>query len=105
MFVMKLPTAGGSVHRLSPVKFRPVSGPELDLPDNIIADLSSDKLLLYQLTRAVRTGNISAKEACKKIGPLNHARLKRAERGDWPLYPQALAAGSHDPTFAQLHAC
>ncbi|KAF0311722.1 hypothetical protein FJT64_017565 [Amphibalanus amphitrite] len=56
---------GGSVHRLSPVKFRPVSGPELDLPDNIIADLSSDKLLLYQLTRAVRTGNISAKEACK----------------------------------------
>ncbi|KAF0296969.1 hypothetical protein FJT64_000554 [Amphibalanus amphitrite] len=66
--------AGGSVHRLSPVKFRPVSGPELDLPDNIIADLSSDKLLLYQLTRAVRTGNISAKEACKKIGPLNHAR-------------------------------
>ncbi|KAF0293505.1 putative diacylglycerol O-acyltransferase [Amphibalanus amphitrite] len=66
--------ADGSVHRLSPVKFRPVSGPELDLPDNIIADLSSDKLLLYQLTRAVRTGNISAKEACKKIGPLNHAR-------------------------------
>ena len=66
--------AGCSVHRLSPVKFRPVSGPELDLPDNIIADLSSGKLLLYQLTRAVRTGNISAKEACKKIGPLNHAR-------------------------------
>ncbi|KAF0304676.1 hypothetical protein FJT64_023583 [Amphibalanus amphitrite] len=50
------------------------SGPELDLPDNIIADLSSGKLLLYQLTRAVRTGNISAKEACKKIGPLNHVR-------------------------------
>ncbi|KAF0306546.1 hypothetical protein FJT64_021970 [Amphibalanus amphitrite] len=50
--------------------FRPVSGPELDLPD-IIADLSSDQLLLYQHTRAVRTGNISAKEAWKKIGLLN----------------------------------
>ncbi|KAF0287938.1 hypothetical protein FJT64_013661 [Amphibalanus amphitrite] len=49
--------------------------PEMDLPDNIIADLSSDQLLPYQLARAVRTGNISAKEACKKIGPLNHARL------------------------------
>ncbi|KAF0294050.1 Potassium voltage-gated channel protein eag [Amphibalanus amphitrite] len=72
--------AGASVHRLSPVKFRPVSGPELDLPDNIIADLSSDKLLLYQLTRAVRTGNISAKEACKKIGPLNHARGSRRHK-------------------------
>ena len=66
--------AGGSVHRLSPVKFRLMSGPELDLPDNIIADLSSDQLLLYQLTRAVQTGNLSPKDACKKIGPLNHAR-------------------------------
>ena len=52
--------AGCSVHRLSPVKFRPVSGPGLELPDNIIADLSSDQLLPYQLTRAVRTGNVSA---------------------------------------------
>ncbi|KAF0314570.1 hypothetical protein FJT64_015011 [Amphibalanus amphitrite] len=68
--------AGCFVHRLSPVKFRPVSGPELELPDNIIADLSSDQLLPYQLTRAVRTGNISTKEACKKIGPLNHARAE-----------------------------
>ncbi|KAF0301910.1 hypothetical protein FJT64_025914 [Amphibalanus amphitrite] len=50
-------------------------GPELELRDNIIADLSSGQLLPYQLTRAVRTGNISAKEACKKIGPLNHARV------------------------------
>ena len=66
--------AGGPEHRLSPVKFRPVSGLELDLPDNIIADLSSDQLLLYQLTRAVQTGKISPKEACKKIGPLNHVR-------------------------------
>ena len=66
--------AGGSVHRLSPVKFRPVNGPELNLPDNIVVDLSSDQLLLYHLTRAVQTGKISPKEACKKIGPLNHAR-------------------------------
>ena len=66
--------ARGYVHRLSPVKFRPVSGPELALPDSVIADLSSDQLLLYQLTRALQTGNIAPKEACKKIGHLNHAR-------------------------------
>ena len=66
--------AGGSVHRLSPVRFRPVSGPELALPDGVIADLSSDQLLLYQLARAVQVGTIAPKEACKKIGPLNHAR-------------------------------
>ena len=39
--------ASGSVHRLTPVKFSPVSGPaELALPDSVIADLSSDELQL-----------------------------------------------------------
>ncbi|KAF0297340.1 hypothetical protein FJT64_005260 [Amphibalanus amphitrite] len=77
-------------------KFRPVSGPELELPDNIIAHLSSDQLLPYQLTRAERTGNISAKEACKKIGPLNHAsegvaklrHLKTVQRFTYDLMGQ-----------------
>ena len=67
--------ASGSVHRLTPVKFSPVSSPvELALPDSVIADLSSDQLLLYQLYRVLQTGNIAPKEACKKIGPVNHAR-------------------------------
>ena len=67
--------ASGSVHRLTPVKFSPVSVPaELALPDSVIADLSSDQLLLYQLYRALQTGNIAPKETCEKIGPMNHAR-------------------------------
>ena len=66
--------AGGSGHRLSPVRFRPGSGSELALPDRAIADLSSGQLLLYQLASALQVGTIAPKKVCKKIGPLNHAR-------------------------------
>ena len=69
------------MHRLTPVKFSPVSGPaELALPDSVIADLSSDQLLLYQLYTALQTGNIAPKEACNKIGPVNHALLSLQDK-------------------------
>ena len=65
----------GSVHRLSPVEFSPVSVPEPGAAWQSLVDLSSDQLLLYIHTS-------SPKEACKKIGPLIHARCCSPHRAD-----------------------
>lgn len=66
--------AGGAVHRQPVVQFHPVPGTVPELPEAMVAELSSDQLLLYRLTRAVQSGSITTKDACRKIGPLNHAR-------------------------------
>ena len=66
--------ASDPVHRLSPVKFRPVCGPELALPDSVV-DISSDHQPTRQLTRAVQTGYIATKGACKRIGSAEPLKL------------------------------
>ena len=66
--------ASGDVRRLPVAQFRPVAGSVPELPEAVAADLSDDQQLLYQLARAVQSGTIAPKVACRKIGPVNHAR-------------------------------
>ena len=50
-------------------------GPELIvLPEKIVKDLSTDQNLLYQLTTAVRTGNLPREVALRKGGAMVHSR-------------------------------
>lgn len=66
--------ASGDVRALPVAQFRPVAGPVPELPAAVATELSDDQQLLYQLARAVQTGTIAPKVACRKIGPVNHAR-------------------------------
>ena len=82
----------GSVHRLSPVGFSPVSVPELALPDRVSStSAATSSCCTYQLARAVQVSTIAPKEACKKIGPLNHAKCCCSpHRADWQVKPPHL---------------
>ena len=67
--------ASGEVHRLGVAPFRPVTGPVPELPDQLIADLSTDQQLLYRLARGVHAGKLlDDNDAHRQIGPVNHAR-------------------------------
>ena len=66
--------ASGNVRKLPVAKFRPVAGSVTEIPEAAAGELSDDQKLLYQLARAVQTGTIAPKVACRKIGPVNHAR-------------------------------
>ena len=56
--------------------FKKVSlGPELiELPPEILKDLSTDQSLLYQLAKAVRSGHLPREVALRKPGAVVHSR-------------------------------
>ncbi|KAF0291217.1 hypothetical protein FJT64_001141 [Amphibalanus amphitrite] len=56
------------------VAFQPVPGHVEELPDDLVKDLSQDQEILLRLSLAVQSGSIPATTACRRIGPLNHAR-------------------------------
>ena len=67
--------ASGEVHRLETASFRAVTGPLPDLPDQLVADLSTDQQLLYRLARGVQDGKLlDSSDGHRQIGPVNHAR-------------------------------
>ena len=67
--------ASGEVHQLEVATFRAVPGPLPDLPDQLVAELSSDQQLLYRLARGVHGGKLlDDSDAHRQIGPINHAR-------------------------------
>ena len=67
--------ASGEVHRLEVASFGAVPGPLPDLPDQLVADLSTDQQLLYRLARGAHAGKLlDDSDAHRQIGPVNHAR-------------------------------
>ena len=57
-------------------EFEPISlGPDIiDLPDEVVDDLSTDQNLLYRRAQAVRSGNLSRDLGLRKGGSLVHSR-------------------------------
>ena len=50
-------------------------GPELiELPENVLKDLSTDQSLLYKLAKAVRSGMLPRDIALRKVGTMVHSR-------------------------------
>ena len=49
-------------------------GPELiELPDDVVRDLSTDQSLLYQLAKAIRSGHLPRDVALRKVGTMVHS--------------------------------
>ena len=50
-------------------------GPDLiELPEDVVRDLSTDQNLLYQLAKAVRSGHLPRDIALRKVGTMVHSR-------------------------------
>ena len=67
-------SCAADVWTLEVVAFQPVPGHVEQPPEDLLKSLSQDQELLLRLSLAVQTDSIPAKTACRRIGPLNHAR-------------------------------
>ena len=74
-------TLSGPIWEEPIVKFEPVPGKVLPLPDEVVANLSRDQQLAYRWGLAIQTGVVPDTLAGQTIGPLVHSRwLTRAVR-------------------------
>ena len=57
-------------------QFRPITiGEDLvELPEEVVEDLSTDQMHAYKLCQAIRSGNMSVDLALMKCGPIDHSR-------------------------------
>ena len=67
-------SCAADVWTLEVVSFQPVPGQVEELPEELIRSLSHDQEILLRLSLAVQSGSIPVTTACRRIGPLNHAR-------------------------------
>ena len=61
------------VWKLKMFSFKPIQGPELNIPDDVVNKLSPDLLLLVRLYDIVKTGNVNLDVVVSVIGLLFHA--------------------------------
>lgn len=66
--------ASGRVSDMPIVKFAPVPGSVPEIPEAVFRELSSDQQIVHSLAMGVQSGTITAQDAGRRIGPLNHAR-------------------------------
>ena len=62
------------VWKLKVFSFKPIQGPDLNIPDDVVKKLSRDLQLLVRLYDIVKTGNVELDVVVSVIGPLFHAR-------------------------------
>ncbi len=56
------------------IKFKPIGSSLVELPSEILNDLSHDQRLLYEYTSGIQNGSVNSVYASRKVGPVNHAR-------------------------------
>ncbi len=61
-------------HQNPQVKFESIETCMIELPPDVVKDLSTDQRMLYQYTLGISEGKIDPVWASRKCGPLNHAR-------------------------------
>ncbi len=61
-------------HDKPQVKFEPIITCMIELPPDVVQDLSTDQRMLYEYTLGISEGKIDPVWASRKCGPLNHAR-------------------------------
>ena len=61
-------------HTQNQVKFDPIPTLMIELPPDVLKDMSNDQLMLYHYTLGINNGEVNQVWASRKCGPLNHAR-------------------------------
>ena len=56
------------------IKFKPIATSLVEVPPEVLIDLSHDQRLLYEYTLGIQNGSVNPTFAARKVGPLNHAR-------------------------------
>ena len=64
----------GDLHFKSTVNFEKVETNMEELDDDVVNRLSKDQRILYKYIQAISEGEVSARLASQKVGPLNHSR-------------------------------
>ena len=92
------------LEHLPQVNFVPIEGPlkDIDFPDEVINDLSSDQRILLEFTRGVASGSVNLRWLHHKIGPLNHARWLTLSIRILSLYVRGVVPAIHAPEIYAL---